>query len=60
MIIRTINCAMCNKTETEKEVNEGWIGWTCIQGVELNGEHNPNICPACTNKVMQFIDKESA
>jgi rubrerythrin len=59
MIIKTINCAICGKTETETEPNAGWIGWSCFQGVELNGEPNPNICPVCTGKVMTFIDKES-
>lgn len=55
-IIRTINCAVCGKTEVEKEQNIGWPGWSCIQGVALNNEANPNLCPDCTARVMQFID----
>lgn len=56
MILRTIKCALCPTTETEPEENAGWKGWGAIQGIVLDGEPNPHVCPVCLGKVAEFAD----
>ena len=56
MILRTIQCAICGKHETEKRPNGGWPGWMGIIGVALDGDENPQFCPEHTNEIMNFID----
>ena len=60
MITRTIHCARCKVSEQEPMPNAGWKGWMILQGVELNGDTNPAICPSCTNVIMNVIDREVA
>lgn len=56
-IIRTINCGACGYSDTELEANAGFIGWGALQGIELNGEANPTLCPACLNMAADVLDK---
>ena len=55
-IKRTISCNVCGSTAEEVSPEQGWPGWGAIHGVALNGVTNPNLCPLCLVKVMEFID----
>ena len=55
-ITRTIDCDACHVKAEEPAPNIGWNGWGALQGVELNGVQNPNLCPDCLAKVAEFID----
>jgi len=56
-IKRTIECDVCGATEIEQAPETGWQGWGAIQGVALDGVANPNLCPSCLGKVMQYVDE---
>lgn len=56
-IVRTIECCICGERYTEKNAGEGFPGWGAIQGIILNGEANPDLCPDHLTKVANFIDK---
>ncbi len=55
---RTVTCGICGIEHTEPEPNYGFKDWGCIEGVELNEQANPMLCPAHLKKVMDFIDSE--
>ena len=44
-IKQIIKCSVCSKEEIEKETGEGFTGWGALQGISLNGEDNPTLCP---------------
>lgn len=56
-IQRTIKCAICGKTEAEKQLNYGFPGWVSIHSVVLNDEANPTFCPEHKIEIMNFVDK---
>jgi hypothetical protein len=56
MILRTITCAICKFRATEEKPGDGWKGWGAIQGIELNGEENPSLCPDHLKLVADFAD----
>lgn len=57
-INRTIRCDCCGVEQIETMPDAGWAGWGAIYGVALNGASNPNVCPVCLSKVMEFVEKE--
>lgn len=56
MILRTIKCAICGKEQTEQSPNEGWIGWSGMLGIALDGDEQPQFCPHDTAKIADFVD----
>jgi hypothetical protein len=56
-ILRTIECDVCHKTETETAPNAGWQNWGSIFGIVLNGVDTPNLCAECLMKTADFVDK---
>jgi len=58
MIKRTICCSVkgCKETATEKTHGEGWSGWLMLQGVTLNDDTAPSLCPHHMAMTMDFID----
>ena len=58
MILRTITCSVagCDATETEKDYGKGWDGWLMLQGVVLNDDPAPSLCPHHMAMTMDFID----
>lgn len=56
-ILRVIHCSLCDKTETETAANVGWPKWGAVQGIILDGEENPCLCPEHLAKVADFIDE---
>lgn len=54
-VIKTIRCDVCKKTEQEKEPNAGWPGWGALQGINLNGVDNPNLCPTHLGHVAELL-----
>lgn len=57
-VLRVIRCDVpgCGTKCTESEPNAGWQGWGALNGVELNGVANPNLCPAHLAQVAEFLD----
>lgn len=58
MIIRIITCGVCHKLEKEEGQNKGWPGWGQLSGVVINGEENPQLCPACLARAADALTKE--
>ncbi len=56
-IQRTIFCAVCKKGEQEKERDGGFKDWGKLDGIILNGEVNPTICPRHLAHVADYLDK---
>lgn len=57
MILRTVKCAICGAVETEQAQGLGWVGWSGIVGVNLDGDDNPQLCPKHTAELMNIIDR---
>lgn len=55
MILRTVKCCICGKEQTEFQPNEGWIGWSGIGGIAIDGDENPHLCPVHTAMVGDFL-----
>lgn len=56
-IRQIIKCSVCGKEQTEEKAGDGFIGWGALQGVSLNGEENPTICPAHLGVLAEYLDK---
>jgi rubredoxin len=56
MIKRSIECDVCGWVLNEAKDGAGWPGWGQINGVNLNGVDNPNLCGMCLSRVMDFVD----
>lgn len=56
MILRTIVCDVCGNEYRESGAGDGFPGWSGINGVALDGIHDPKLCPECTKSVMNFVD----
>lgn len=57
MMLRTIQCGVCGATHTEPKPGEGWLGWGQFQGINLNGDENPYLCPTHLAVVADFVSK---
>ncbi len=51
-MVRTIQCDICEQTESEKEYGQGWPGWAIINGIAAK---EPNDTKSLTQENMQFI-----
>ena len=56
MIIRSIKCDSCGLIRQESGQGGGFSGWGQINGVALNGIDNPEFCPECLGRIMEYID----
>ena len=56
MIIRTIKCAVCGKEEREQKGQNGFPNWGSLNGIALDGEPNPTLCPEHLSMTAQFVD----
>ena len=56
MIKRTIQCDVCGFQETESQANAGWPNWGQLNGIELNGNENPYLCPTHLSETADFVD----
>ena len=54
--IRTVVCSVCKKTYTEPKHGLGFPGWGSLNGISLDGDDNPMLCPEHLNKVADFVD----
>lgn len=57
MILRTVQCCVCGRQQTESQPNEGWLGWSGVIGVAIDGDENPHLCPEHTAMVAGYIDR---
>lgn len=52
-----IECSVCKKTKVEATAGEGFYGWGSLQGVEMNGEVDPMLCPIHLAQVANHLDE---
>lgn len=45
MIKRTVVCGICGIAYTEQSNGEGFPNWGQLQGIVLDGDENPYLCP---------------
>lgn len=57
MRIRIIRCCVCGKEQRESGTGHGWPGWGSLNGVELDGEPNPDVCPDHKKPLADLLDK---
>jgi len=57
MILRTVRCSICGNEYTEPKPNEGWQDWGALQGIILDGDENPMLCPTHLADVANYVDK---
>jgi len=55
-IRQVISCCVCGKEEKEKSMGDGFVGWGTLQGIALNGEPNPNMCPEHLEQLATALD----
>lgn len=63
MIKRTVFCAVCGAQCTEDHEGAGFPNWGQVQGIALDGDANPHLCPVCLGKAAAHLDamkKEAA
>lgn len=60
MILRTIQCSLCDVNETEKTQDAGWPGWGVVSGLRNpeTGETEAHLCPQHMEKLKDFLNKE--
>ena len=58
-VYRTVTCNWpgCDYTYRESAPNVGWPGWGQLNGIILNDNENPHLCPEHLARVANFIDK---
>ena len=56
MIIRVFKCNICG-IEHRDENGDGANGWGSLQGIVLDGEANPILCPEHLGRLADFTDK---
>ena len=55
-ILRTIECNICEKKQTENISNEGWPKWGIVQGkANEKGETDFHLCPEHLDSVFGYI-----
>jgi len=55
-IKQIIQCSVCGKEEIEKETGAGFTGWGALQGISLDGEDNPTLCPIHLKSQAKSLD----
>lgn len=57
-LLKTIQCDIqgCKTSCTEPKPGDGWVGWGQLQGIILNGNENPYLCPEHLGRVADFAD----
>ncbi len=50
-LLRTVDCSICEKHETEAKENIGFLNWgLLIHEMDINGK-SPEVCPECMKKI---------
>lgn len=59
MNLRTMTCDIkgCISFLTEAKPGDGFPGWGQLQGVILNGNENPCLCPDHLNRMAEYADE---
>ena len=55
-IIRLAKCCVCGKQEAERSYGAGWPAWAQFNGITMNGDENPMLCPKHMRMVADYID----
>ena len=56
MMVRKVVCGVCGTSHTETLPGEGWPGWGQLQGIVLDGDENPYLCPTHLSDIAGFTN----
>lgn len=59
MNLRTMTCDIknCLSSYTEKKPGDGFPGWGQLNGICLDGNDNPCLCPDHLTRMAEYADK---
>ncbi len=55
-IKQMIKCSVCDTQEIEEVSGMGFSGWGALQGIALDGEENPTLCPLHLGVLANVLD----
>ena len=55
-IRQVIQCSVCGKELSEEQAGDGFVGWGALQGIEMDGEANPTLCPDHLREIATLLD----
>jgi len=55
-IKQMIECVVCGKTAVEMCAGDGFMGWGALQGIALDAEINPDLCPTHLSAMAELLE----